>query len=291
MVATEIAVNTLIIGAIYALGAAGLTILYGVSGILNLAHGGILVAAALVTWHCSTGLGLSLLTSALLGIATSIALTFCIYGIAIRPLMRSTVIKAHDRPIYIFVATLLVALILEGVLNAIFGASPVATPPFLQGVAHLGPVTVPLNNILIVAVTWLVLGFLWVLTTFTTFGKAMIAASMSTRGLAMLGYNLPRLNLGIWTTYAVLTGTAGVLLGSFLGASSSVAISMTVISFTVVVIGGLGSVVGSLVGAYLLGFTETLTAYLISPAVRNIPAFILLIAFLYFRPLGLLGRH
>ena len=89
----------------------------------------------------------------------------------------------------------------------------------------------------------------------------------------------------------MLTGVAGVLLGSFLGASSDNIGTLTGSAFSIVVLGGLGSVSGSLLAAYCVGYFETVTAYLVSPALRNIPALILLVVVVYVRPQGILGRR
>jgi branched-chain amino acid transport system permease protein len=95
----------------------------------------------------------------------------------------------------------------------------------------------------------------------------------------------------VWTIYGVLAGVAGVLLASMLGVSSANAAQITASAFSIVVLGGLGSVSGSLIGAYVVGYLETVTAYLINPTLRPIPALILLVVVLYLRPQGLLGRR
>ena len=102
---------------------------------------------------------------------------------------------------------------------------------------------------------------------------------------------MQRIYLLVWAIYGVLAGTAGVLLGAFLGVSSENAGMLTASAFSIVVLGGLGSVAGSLVAAYAVGYLETLTAYLISPSLRTIPALLLLVIVVYLRPQGLLGRR
>ena len=87
----------------------------------------------------------------------------------------------------------------------------------------------------------------------------------------------------------MLAGIAGVLLGMFLGVSSYSVGPLTASAFSIVVLGGLGSVSGSLIAAYVVGYLETMTAYLVSPAYRTIPALLLLVLVMYVRPQGLLG--
>ena len=107
----------------------------------------------------------------------------------------------------------------------------------------------------------------------------------------MLGFELQRIYLLVWAIYGVMAGIAGVLLGAFLGVSSDNAGTLTASAFSIVVLGGLGSVSGSLVAAYAVGYLETITAYTISPSLRSIPALLLLVAVVYVRPQGLLGRR
>ena len=287
----QILISGFIIGAIYALGAAGLTIIFGVSGILNLAHGAIVVLAALVAWYGALQLGLGIYWGALGGIAASIITTYILYGLVVIPLSRSKRLAPDEMPVFLFVATLLFALIMQGCLEWFFGSTPIATPPMIDGVIRIGGNVVPLNSVLIGVVAWIVLGGLWLFISYTRLGKAMLAASMSPRGLAIIGYDIGRIHLLVWGLYGLLAGIAGVLLASFIGASSEVAINLTATAFTIVILGGLGNVLGSLAAAYVLGFLSTITAFLVSPSVSEIPGLLLLVIILYLRPQGLFGRH
>jgi branched-chain amino acid transport system permease protein len=114
---------------------------------------------------------------------------------------------------------------------------------------------------------------------------------MNPRGVTLLGIELATVYVGVWAIYGVLAGIAGVLLGMFLGVSSYSAGPLTASPFSIVVLGGLGSVSGTLIAAYVVGYLETLTAYLVSPAYRVIPALLLLVAVMYVRPRGLMGRR
>ena len=122
-------------------------------------------------------------------------------------------------------------------------------------------------------------------------GKNLLAASINPRGLTLVGVELNTVHLTAWAIYGLLAGIAGVLLGSFLGTSSVYIPALTGSAFSIVVLGGLGSVSGTVAAAYVVGYLETLTAYLVSPSLRSIPALVLLIGVLYFRPQGILGRR
>ncbi len=287
----QILISGFIIGAIYALGAAGMTAIFGISGVLNLAHGAIVVLAAMLAWYVALHTDLGIYLAALAGVLGAVANTYLLYGLVILPLERFRHIPPEEKHVFQLVATLLVALIIQGVLEWAFGATPVTTPPMIQGVVHIGGNTVPKNSLLIGAVAWIVLIGLWLLISHTRLGKAMLAASMSPKGLAIVGHDIGRIHLAIWGLYGLVVGIAGVLLASFTSASSQVATQLTAISFTIVVLGGLGNVLGSLVGAYILGFLSTLTAFLISPAISELPGLFLLVLVLYVRPQGLFGSR
>lgn len=287
----QILISGFVIGAIYALGAAGMTIIFGVSGILNLAHGAIIVLAAMVAWYCAVQLDFGPYLGGLVGIAASILTTFVLYGLVVVPLQRSRQMAAEELDVFMFVATLLFGLVIEGVLEQAYGSSPIATPAMLDGVVHIAGNTVPLNSLLIGAVAWAILIGLWLFISFTRLGKAMLAASMSPKGLAIIGYDINRIHILVWGLYGLLAGIAGVLLSSFTGASTGRAIDLTATAFTIVVLGGLGNVLGSLAAAYILGFLGTIMAFMISPSLREIPGLCLLILVLYIRPQGLFGRH
>jgi branched-chain amino acid transport system permease protein len=152
-------------------------------------------------------------------------------------------------------------------------------------------VRTPLNEVLTAVVALLVIFSLWVLINRTRAGKVLLAASINPRGLTLLGFELSQVYLMVWAIYGLLAGVAGVLLATFLGTSSAQTGQLTASAFSIVVLGGLGSVSGSLLAAYVVGYLETFTAYMISPQIRSMPALILLVLVVYVRPQGLLGRR
>jgi branched-chain amino acid transport system permease protein len=163
--------------------------------------------------------------------------------------------------------------------------------PIIEGVVNIVGVRTPRNEIFTAFVCCLVIGLLWLLVNRTRTGKAVLAASMNPRGVTLLGLELGSIYIVVWAIYGILAGIAGVLLGMFLGVSSYSVGPLTASAFSIVVLGGLGSVSGSLIAAFVVGYLETITAYLISPAYRTIPALLLLVAVMYVRPQGLLGRR
>ncbi len=289
MLALQILVDGFAISALYGLGAVGFTLMFGVSGVLNLAHGSTLLVAAVVAWLMADRAGAY--GGALAGLLAGLATAFATYLLVVRPIQRSPAIPGSEKEIFVLTGTLLWGIMLEEAVAYFTTTSPHTVRPLIAGVTLLGTVRVPTNEILTAALCWAAIGGLWLLINRTRVGRALLAASINPRGLTLLGFELGRIYLLVWAIYGVLAGAAGVLLGAFLGVSSANAGTLTASAFAIVVLGGLGSVAGSLVAAYAVGYLETVTAYLVSPSLRIIPSLVLLVVVVYLRPQGLLGRR
>lgn len=287
----QILIDGFAIGSLYALGAIGFTLIFGVSGVLNLSHGAIMVVAALVGWGAAGDLGLGTYLGSLAGVASAIVLAYVTYFVVVRPIQRSRVISRDETEIFILTGTLLWGIMLQVGMAYLFSDNPVTMRPLIAGVTNIFGVRTPTNEFLMAALCLLSICLLWLFVNHTGAGKALLAASINPRGLTLLGYELSHIYWLVWGIYGLLAGIAGVLLASFVGVSTANAGQLTASAFSIVILGGLGSVPGSLVAAYVVGYLETSTAYLISPTLRPIPALILLVLVIYVRPQGLLGRR
>ena len=289
MLITQILVDGFAISALYGLGAVGFTLMFGVSGVLNLAHGGTMLTAAVVAWLMADYVGA--LGGALAGLLAGVAMAFATYFFVVRPIQRSRSIPREETEIFVLTGTLLWGIMIQEAVAYFTTTSPHTVRPLIAGVTEIAGVRTPTNEILTAVLCWATIGALWLLVNRTRAGKALLAASINPRGLTLLGYELSSVYLLVWAIYGVLAGIAGVLLGAFLGVSSDNAGTLTASAFSIVVLGGLGSVSGSLIAAYCVGYLETITSYLVSPSFRNIPSLLLLVAVVYLRPQGLLGRR
>ncbi|HQT61799.1 MAG TPA: branched-chain amino acid ABC transporter permease [Acidiphilium sp.] len=291
MLAIQILIDGFAISTLYALGALGFTLIFGVSGVLNLAHGGLMVIAAMIAWYLDTSLGFGPYVGALAGVAVCLVAALVTYGGIVRPIENSRAVPAHERELFVLTATLLWGVMIQESLSYAFTNSPITVQPLIAGTVSILGVRTPINEIFIAAVAWAVMGALWLLVNRTQVGRRLLAASINPRALTLLGFELDRIYLFVWVIYGLLAGIAGVLLGSFLGSGSDYVPGLTGSAFTIVVLGGLGSVSGTLIAAYIVGYIETVTAYLVSPSLREVPALILLVVVIYMRPQGLLGRR
>ena len=291
MLGLQILIDGFAISALYALGAVGFTLMFGVSGVLNLAHGATMVVAAVTAWVVAGPLAASPWLAAVAGVFAGVATAFVTYFLVVRPIQRSRSVPESEKEIFVLTGTLLWGIMLQEAIAYFYTDNPKTVQPLIDGVMQIGGVRTPINELMIAVVCWVIIGGLWLFAHRTKAGKVLLAASINPRALTLLGFELSRVYLMVWAIYGVLAGIAGVLLASFLGASSAEASQLTASAFSIVVLGGLGSVAGSLIAAYVVGYLETITAYLISPAYRTIPSLILLVVVVYLRPRGLLGRR
>ncbi|MBW0003492.1 MAG: branched-chain amino acid ABC transporter permease [Hyphomicrobiales bacterium] len=287
----QILIDGFAISALYALGATGFTLIFGVSGVLNLSHGALMVAAVVAAWVAGGDLGVGSYLGATIGVLVGLALTMLTYFAVVRPLQLTRKIREQEKEIFILTATLLWGIMIQELIAYLYTNNAKTVLPIVEGVVMIAGVRTPANEIFTAVICWLVIGLLWLLVNRTRAGKAVLAASMNARGVTLLGIELSFVYVAVWAIYGVLVGIAGVLLGMFLGVSSYSVGPLTASAFSIVVLGGLGSVSGSLIAAYVVGYLETITAYLVSPAYRTIPALLLLVFVMYVRPRGLLGRR
>jgi len=287
----QILVDGFAVSSLYALGAMGFALIFGVSGVLNLSHGALMVAAVVAAWAAGDQLHVGPYTGAAIGIAVGFIATLLTYFIIVSPLLRTRKIREEEKEIFILTATLLWGIMIQELIAYLYTNNAKTVAPIVEGVMSIFGVRTPKNELFTAVVCWLVIGGLWLLVNRTRAGKSVLAASMNPRGVTLLGIELSQIYIATWAIYGLLVGIAGVLLGMFLGVSSYSVGPLTASAFSIVVLGGLGSVSGALIAAYVVGYLETVTAYLISPAYRTIPALLLLIVVMYVRPRGLLGRR
>jgi len=291
MLALQIMVDGFAISTLYALGAIGFSLIFGVSGVLNLSHGGIMVAAAVAAWFIAGPLGAGQYLGALGGVGIGVVVALVTYGVVVRPIQRSRAIPRDETEIFVLTGTLLWGIMIQEAIAYFFSDSPITVRPLIGGVVDIAGVRTPANEILTALICWISIGLLWLLVNRTAVGKRLLAASINPRGLTLLGFELSSVYLMVWVIYGLLAAVAGVLLATFLGTSSNNIGVLTASAFSIVVLGGLGSVSGSLIAAYIIGYLETATAYLLTPTLRTIPSLLLLVLVVYVRPQGLLGRR
>ena len=257
MLTLQILIDGFAISALYALGATGFTLIFGVSGVLNLSHGAIMVLAAVAAWAAASVLHVNTYAGALIGVAVALVAAFATYFAVVQPIQKSRRIPNEEKEIFVLTGTLLWGIMIQELIAYFFTNNAKTVLPIVEGVVNILGVRTPRNEIFTAVVCCLVIGLLWLLVNRTRTGKAVLAASMNPRGVTLLGLELTSIYVVVWAIYGILAGIAGVLLGMFLGVSSYSVGPLTASAFSIVVLGGLGSVSGSLIAAFVVGYLET----------------------------------
>jgi branched-chain amino acid transport system permease protein len=190
----QILIDGFAISSLYALGATGFTLIFGVSGVLNLSHGAIMMAA-IIAWWVVNSFATGPYIGALAGMAASLACAFITYRVIVRPIQDSRAIPRKEKEIFVLTGTLLWGIMLQEAVAYLFTNNPKTVRPLIEGVAMIGGVRMPLNQILTAVLSWAAIGLLYLLVNRTRTGKSPLAASMNPRGLTLLQQTAGRLRL------------------------------------------------------------------------------------------------
>ena len=172
----------------------------------------------------------------------------------------------------------------------LFSTSPRILPRLVAGDVYLLGINISYNRIAASLIAVGIIGLLWFTVQRTKIGQAILALSMNRKGAALVGIRAERITLLVWAISGALAAVAGFFSASFLGISPLGDRLPLVIAFSAVVLGGLGSIPGSLWAAFIIGYAETITAQFF-PEARGLASMFILIAILTIRPQGLLGRE
>ncbi|APX95568.1 branched-chain amino acid ABC transporter permease [Natronorubrum daqingense] len=283
----SILVTGAMLSAVYALIAVGFTMIFGVGGVLNLAHGGLIMIGAytylVVTDASFVGL------HPVVGFVVAIAIA----AIASYVLYIGLVQFIEDDIVITFLATVVVALLLTQLATMQFTTNSY-TLAVWGGSFHLESVGVRVryNDLLGFVASWIAIGLLWYYVTKTDQGRSILAASMSERGAQLTGVDLRAVKARTWLIAGGLAGLAGIFLGTrTYPADPEMWLNPLALAFIIVVIGGIGSIKGSIVAAYLIGYLETIAITQLGASYQGIFALIVLVAVLIVLPEGLYGRE
>jgi branched-chain amino acid transport system permease protein len=286
----NIIVSAVILSALYALVATGFTLIFGVGGVLNLAHGASITLGAFAAYYVTAAVGQTTVFGLSLPVAAILAAI--VVPAIFSSLMYSGMIeRVEDQPITVMILTLVTAVAIEQVILTIFGGQPKALPSILTSQVSLAGIQIGAQRLIVFVFSWILIGALFVFVNYTKTGKAVLATSMSDKGAALVGIDSNRINLLIWVLAGAFAGLAGYFLGSFRAASWAMGRAPLILSFSIVILGGIGSIRGSVVGAYIIGFLEVLTVRLIDPSLTGLTPLIVLIGVLLVKPEGLFGRE
>ncbi len=281
----EAALNGLMTGAVYALIALGLTLIYGVLHIINFAHGALLTCAMFAVWVAWAGLGMDPYIVILPLVPLMFALGYGLQRFVIGP-------ASHGDDGNILLVTLGLSIVLENVLLATFQSDTrtLDTDYSFQVVA-LGPLLLSFPRLVGLGVAVVVTGLLWLLLNRTDTGKAIRAVAKEKLGANLVGIDVPHIYAVTFGLGCACLAVAACLLMPTFYVNPRIGGAFVLVAFTVVVLGGMGSIPGALLGGLFIGVVESLCGLLLGDSLGQIGIFLIFIAVLLVRPTGLFGAR
>ena len=275
----------LLFGGVYSLMAVGLTLIFGVMRVVNFAHGDMMVWGMYLSYLLATRAGIDPYLSFVVCAAALFAL-----GLLVQHGLVDRVIDApHEMQILLMLG---VALVLENLALVAFGPEPTRVrSPLGAATLWLGPVFVDIARLVTFVVAVLLTAALSLFLYRTDLGRTIRAAADNTYGALVVGIDVRRVYAVAFGVGAACVGAAGALTAPVLPFQPAFGLSASVTSFNIVIIGGMGSLLGAFLGGLLVSVAESLGAVFLTPSLKELVSFSLLIVILLFRPAGLFGRR
>ncbi|MEA2644413.1 MAG: branched-chain amino acid transport system permease protein [Chloroflexota bacterium] len=293
--------NAIFIGSIYALFAVGYTLVFGILDILNLAHSAVFMLGAAVTYSLVINHGLPFWVACVLGVAVAALMGLVIEHVCLRPLRRRRAPPIAALISTIGLALIIVAAIEQGRPDTIFkflwvdGANSVSFPPGVvpNPTWYFAGLTLEASKVAIIPISILLMLVLGYVMRNTQVGRGLRAVAENPRAARLLGLDVDRMISLTLIISSALGGLAGILFGVALGDISPYIgrDQVEVRGLAVIVLGGMGSIPGAVVGGYLLGLIEALALVALGSSARGGVAFAALFLLLVLRPQGLFGAQ
>lgn len=269
--------------AIYAMLAVGFTLIFGVARILNLAHGSFYALGAYAAYVLTSLLKFPLFIAAPLAVLLVAGFGVVMERFLVRPLRSSQ--------LAVLMITLAVSLAVEQALFITFGSEYRNVPSFVTDKLSIGGVDISGQRLLALVAGVLVLLLLWLFIQRTRLGAAILAVSQDPEAAQYMGIPTNRIFSIVMAISAGTAALAGVLVSPFLTVQPTMGLLPMVKAFAIVIVGGLGSIPGSIIASLILGYSETIVAYLISTSWTELVSLVAVVITLMIRPSGILGRR
>jgi branched-chain amino acid transport system permease protein len=273
----------LLLGAVFALAAAGLTLIYGVMHVINIAHGAFLILAAFLTWTIWTETGLDPLVIVLFTTPAMFAAGVIVYVLTLRPIRGAPASST-------VILTFAVAIVLEGAMGFIWGnTSHAVTPEYFTESFRVAGLFFPKGQVYAAVAAAAVLALLYVFLAKTWTGRAIRAASQNPSSAQLVGINIGVVAALTFAIGIATTGTGGSLISVLYPFLPGSHVEWIAVLLAIVVIGGMGSLPGAVIGALAIGVAEALTSVYISIRWTTAVPFLVIFVVLLLRPEGLMG--
>jgi branched-chain amino acid transport system permease protein len=263
--------------------AVGFTLIFGVARILNLAHGSFYALGAYLVYTLTANAALPLWLASPIAVLLVGAFGVLVERVLVRPLRRST--------LAVLLITLAVALMVEQALLLIFGSEARNVPSMIETTYRIAGVDISGQRLLALGGGIAILTALWLFMQYTRLGSAILAVSQDAEAAQYMGIPSDRIFSLVMGLSAAIAAAAGILVAPFQTVIPSMGLLPLVKAFAIVVVGGLGSIPGSIVGALLLGYSETIIAFEVSIEWSQIVSVAAVFIALVLRPSGFFGKR
>lgn len=280
---TQSIVTGLLLGGVYALVSVGLTLIFGVLGVVNFAQGSMLTLAMFLVYVMCDSFGLPVYVATVVAIPLMFAFGWVVQLLLLN---RLTISGNENGPLLI---TLGLSLLIVNVLLMVFGGRPLSVPGDVDGSFKLFGALVSYERLIAFAGALLVAILLTVALRKTPFGMAIRAVASNSQGAALVGVNVGRIYALTFAIGSACVAIAGGLIAPFTSLTPTVGEQFTILAFVIVVLGGLGSVVGATVGGLTIGLVQTVGALYLPGTGSLILVFAVFVLVLFFRPQGMFG--
>ncbi len=279
----DILVTGLINGGVYALLAIGFSLIFGVARIVNIAHTAFYLLAAYCFYTLLVKFGLGYLPAGVLAVAAVTILSVLCYRLVIEP------VREHESAVLI--ATIALGLIFQELMLLSFGGNYLGIPSTLEGSVRIAGVGIPYQRLLILIVAALMLLAVWFLLYRTRLGLAIRATANDLEVANLMGMNVRRVAMATVAISVALAAVAGVVVAPVFVVDPFMWLAPLVTMLAIVVLGGLGSLKGSLIGALIIGYVEAITVFAVPGGayLKGAVALLIMVIVLLVRPEGLFG--
>jgi branched-chain amino acid transport system permease protein len=281
-----ILVSGFVAGSLYALMASGLSLVWGTLSIFNFAHGTLLMLGAYAAWYVSASQGLDL--GLAVGIPSSLVI-LALLGIVLYFLLVRPFIARPGADLVVIITTLAGASFLQNAAQEIFGPRYKQLDRVIKGQIQFLNTAIGLQDLLIIILTPIVLLLLALMLKKTKLGLAIRAVEQNHDSALLAGVSVGRIYLLVFAVSAVLAALAGIMLGGLFFITPVMGSDPLLRAFIVVVFGGLGSLPGTVAGAYVIGIIEAIAVFVVGLYWAPVVLFIVLILVMILRPTGLFG--
>jgi branched-chain amino acid transport system permease protein len=279
----DILLTGLVNGGVYALLAVGFSLIFGVARIVNIAHTAFYMLAAYCFYTLLVRAGLGFALSALGAVLAVTALSLVCYRVVIEPV--------REHPAAVLIATIALALVFQELMLFTFGGHYLGIPSTLQGAVRIAGVSIPYQRLLILVVAGAMLAAAWFVLYRTRLGLAIRATADDLEVANLMGMNVHRIAMATVGISVALAAIAGVVVAPVFVVDPFMWLAPLVTMLAIVVLGGLGSLKGSLVGALVIGYVEAITVFTVPAGayLKGAVALGIMVLVLLLRPEGLFG--